>query len=1422
MSPHPPQLPAAHQAPPVRTLVDILEATAGRHPEAPALDDGETVLSYAELLDEVKAVGRALHAAGLGAGDRIGIRIPSGTVELYVSILATLYIGAAYVPVDADDPDERARLVFSEARVAGILGGSGQLRTSSRRPKPFPAPRPAAPGDDAWIIFTSGSTGTPKGVAVTHRNAAAFVDAEARLFLQDDPLGPGDRVLAGLSVAFDASCEEMWLAWRSGACLVPAPRSLVRSGMDLGPWLVSRSVNVVSTVPTLAALWPPEALENVRLLIFGGEACPPELAARLAEDDRELWNTYGPTEATVVACAARMDGTGPVRIGLPLDGWDLAVVDSATGVPVAEGETGELIIGGVGLARYLDPAKDAEKYAPLPSLGWDRAYRSGDLVVWDPEGLLFVGRADEQVKLGGRRIELGEVDAALQSLPGVAGGAAAVKTTPAGTQLLIGYLAVPPSGPAPDLEDLRSRLEAELPAALVPRLVTVEDLPTKTSGKVDRAALPWPLPGQAGPAGGGPGAGLPVDPDAPGAWVLAQWADVLGAAPEDLDSDFFASGGGSLAAAQLVSRLRTRYPTVTVRDVYAHPRAGALVEAVTGNDGRPVRPAEPVEPRPVARTTRKAQVFQTLMGLPLFILVAMRWVVYLAAGSNVAAAWGILPAAPTVSWWWVAAAWLVFVSPPGRMLLSVAAARLLLREVAPGSYPRSGRVHLRLWLAQHVADLVDPVSLGGALWVPTYARLLGARIGRDVDLHSVPPVTGFLELGDGASVEPEVDLSGYWIDGDVVHVGRLAVGPGAVVGSRSTLMPGASVGAGTRVQPGSTVTGRAKDGLEYAGSPAERLGKAKDTGPNIRPPRATGWLALSALGSGVLALLPFASAALAALLGLWSLTWWPDWQPGGAGSAPQSLVGSAWRLLAASPLVAAAWFGLNMLSTVVAVRLMSVGVREGHHAVRSRIGWQLWATERVLDTARDLLFPLYASRFTPTWLRWLGAEVGRNVEASTVILQPALTQVGDDAFLADDTMVGSYELQRGWMYVAPAKVGRKSFVGNSGMVAAGRKLSKNSLVAVLSSSPRRTKAGSSWLGSPPVRLRRTEVESADAVTYAPSRALKRARTAWELLRAVPVWVSTVIALLVAVALEALAHLGGGAAEGAGPGGWWLAALLGGAVLLAAGALAAGSSVLAKKALVGRIEAGEHPLWSSFIWRNEVVDTFVEMVSAPWFGRLASGTPSLVWWLRALGARIGHGVWCESYWLPEADLVTLGDSATVNRGCVVQTHLFHDRVMSIDAVELGAGATLGPNSVILPAASIGEGGTVGAGSLVMRGETVPGHTWWIGNPVAPWKGPKVKGRAAAIARLERREAKAAQAAQEAREAEEAQRAAAREASAREASAREAADREAADREARESARQAPATPANPAAPAATAIRATPGTPATTAEKEQDRA
>ncbi len=166
---------------------------------------------------------------------------------------------------------------------------------------------------------------------------------------------------------------------------------------------------------------------------------------------------------------------------------------------------------------------------------------------------------------------------------------------------------------------------------------------------------------------------------------------------------------------------------------------------------------------------------------------------------------------------------------------------------------------------------------------------------------------------------------------------------------------------------------------------------------------------------------------------------------------------------------------------------------------------------------------------------------------------------------------------------------------------------------------------------------------------------------------------------------------------------------------------------AKWLVVGRIPAIEHPLWSSFVWRNEVSDTFVETVAAPWFARAATGTPVMNLWLRALGAKIGRGVWCETYWLPEADLVTLQRGSTVNRGCVVQTHLFHDRIMRMDTVVLEDGSTLGPHCVALPAAKLGAGATVGPASLVMRGDEVPPSTRWQGNPIAPWLVSRKKSR-----------------------------------------------------------------------------------------------
>ncbi len=1275
----PPQYLLSAFAPEPRTLIDILYDTATRHPDSPALDDGEVQLTYAELISDIEESVEWLAARGIGRGDRIGIRMPSGGYALYVAILATLAAGAAYVPVDADDPAERAELVFGEANVVGVITERGLVRGHGAS-RGWRAGSPLG-RDDAWIIFTSGSTGTPKGVAVTHRSAAAFVDAEAQMFLQDNPIGPGDRVLAGLSVAFDASCEEMWLAWRHGACLVPAPRSLVRSGMDLGPWLVSRDITVVSTVPTLAALWPAEALEAVRLLIFGGEACPPELAERLAVDGREVWNTYGPTEATVVACAARLDGTGPVSIGLPLRGWDLAVVDK-DGRPASIGEVGELVIGGAGLARYLDPDKDAEKYAEMPTLGWSRAYRSGDLVRLQPDGLYFVGRADDQVKVGGRRIELGEVDAELMNLPGVSGGAAAVRRSAGGTPLLLGYIAS--ADPSFDVVKARTTLAETLPAALVPRLVVVDELPTRTSGKVDRDALPWPPPG----------ATEEHEPDLGGTtgWLAGLWRQVLAAPVDGPDADFFALGGGSLSAAQLVAALRQRYPQVTVADLYDHPRLGSLTGYLDELD-----PPPEVQSRVVAPTPRLTQTLQMALSLPLATLTGLQWVVWLALANNVAAALHLVRWAVAVNWWSIAVGFVLFITPVGRMGIAALCARILLGGLEPGTYRRGGPVHLRVWLAERLAEASGAENQAGAPWLVYYARMLGNRVGKGVDLHSTPPVTGMLKLGHRSSIEPEVDLSGHWIDGDRFHVGPITVGNDATIGARTTLLPGAVVGKNADVAPGSGVVGKVKNGQYWKGSPAVKSGKARHPWPDHRPRRAPLWVAIYGVTSLLLGGLPLVALGVGlAVLG---------WTVRHADSLTAALApAAAW-----TPVATLAALVTYAALTVIGVRVLSLWLREGYHPVRSRVGWQLWATERLMDAARNYMFPVYASLLTPWWLRVLGAKVGRETEISTALLIPKFTVVEDGAFLADDTMVASYELGGGWIHVAKATIGKRAFLGNSGITQPGRRVPDDGLVAVLSATPHKAKAGSSWLGSPPVRLRR-QPTAADALrTFHPSLRLKILRAMVETCRLIPVVVTFAIGVAVLFALQWLAIEFG----------WPAAALAGGAVLLAAGAVAGGIAVIAKWLVVGRIPAIEHPLWSPFVWRNEVSDTFVETVAAPWFARAASGTPVMNLWLRALGASIGRGVWCETYWLPEADLVTLGKGSTVNRGCVVQTHLFHDRIMRMDTVVLEDGSTLGTHCVALPAARIGAGATVGPASLVMRGDEVPPSTRWQGNPIAPW-------------------------------------------------------------------------------------------------------
>ena len=1276
---------------PARTLVDILGAAMNAHPESVAIESATEQLTYSDLRFALEREADRLAALGIGPGGRVGIRVPSGTTDLYVAILATIWAGAAYVPVDWDDPDSRATTVWEEARVDAVYGRDLSLTPLYASGSAVPRQAPTL-DDDAWIIFTSGTTGKPKGVAIRHRSAAAWVDAESRMFLVKKPLGPGDRVMAGLSVAFDASCEEMWLAWRYGATLVAASRETVRSGDALGSWLIDNRVTVVSTVPTLAAFWPEEALAQVRLLIFGGEACPLPLVSRLSRPGREIWNTYGPTETTVIVSAELMSDRPPVRIGRPIPGWELVVVDEA-GQPVPWGETGELIVGGVGLGRYLDPAKDAEAYAPLPSMGWERAYRTGDVVRAEQEGLVFIGRADDQIKFAGRRLELGELDDTLTRTAGVRTGAASLQKTPAGSDVLVAYL-VSDDGTPLDLSAVREELSRTLPGGIRPVLHQLAEMPMKTSGKVDRKALPWPLPADARDTGG---SALPRHLT----WLAERWTDQLGPVPLTPDSDFFDLGGSSVAIAKLITELRGRYPAADIAHLYDHR---TLEEMAAYLDSLSVEVTERPLPRRLPWYTGPLQAL--LIGW-LYVLNGLKYVlgsliVVWILSSFFDALWVLHPPG-----WPLLIGWILLFSIPGRIMQATVGVRLLTAFLRPGAYRRGGITHLRVWAADRILTYANLDILAGSPTVILLYRLFGCRVGERAHLDSLPPVTGLLTMGDDVSVEPEVDLAGHWIDGDTFHIGEITLGDGVRIGTRSLVEPGAVVGDDAEILPGSRVSGSVPAAELWGGSPLVHWGDAGQSWPteqardhrdlNDLEHRLLHWL-----GLGWVSLLPI----LAVLPGAFLVF---------------ELIRYEYRFNDIYPILMA-WTPVFVIITILSwlvlvtasVRVLSTLICPGYYSSHSSTAWAVWMTQMLMERTLISTYFVYASGFTPAFLRLLGARVGEDTEISTIVTIPHLTWIQDRSFVADHALASAPRHHQGWVHVGSTVIGEGSFVGNSGIVGADRDLPPDSLVAVLSSAPFHPDSGTTWLGRTPVPIPRQRREAEASATFRPSRRLKTARGIVEAFRMAPAviagWLDvTVVFVLSMIFMSTLREQGAASAL-------LLTVLWSGPVVLGAGLIASTIPVLAKWALVGRFRATEKVLFSTFVWRSELADNISEPLAIPSLVRMSLGTPFFNWWARAMGTRIGRSVWIESWWLPEFDLITLEDRATVNRGTVLQTHLFHDRIMSLETVTLRAGATLGPNSFLLPGSEIGERATVGPASLVLRGDTIPPDTTWAGNPV----------------------------------------------------------------------------------------------------------
>lgn len=1255
-----------------RTLVDIFEATVAVHGNCTAIDARDASLTYTELYEAANDLADSLRELNIGCGDRVGIRVSSGTTDLYIGILGTLFSGAAYVPVDRDDSDERAAIVWQEASVCLVVTDGLAFITDGLEPARCTNSLSIKPSldDDAWVIFTSGSTGTPKGVAVSHRAAGAFVDAESQLF----KIATDDRVLAGLSVAFDASCEEMWLAWRNGAALVPAPREIVRSGIDFGPWLARNAVSVVSTVPSLAALWEKDHFHKIRLVILGGEACPPELGWELATSC-EVWNTYGPTEAAVVTTAGRIYSGEPISIGRPLIGWKTAVVDGE-GELVEPGEAGELLIAGVGLGRYLDPALDAQCFAP--ALGWERVYRSGDIVRDTGNGLEFVGRSDDQVKLGGRRLELGEIESYLVDAPGVIAAAAAVKKTEAGNSVLVGYV----TGDV-EVTDVGEHVAPRLPVGITPLIIRVDEFPLKSSGKLDRAALPWPPPS-------------PIYDDeaqsleGTAVWLAEQWRKQLGPVALTYDSNFFSLGGTSLAAAKLISVLRERFPAVAVRDLYDNPTLKGLASRLD-HLGEAKGKAQFIHtPEP-----RRWHLVQMLGVMVLFTLASAPWLVAILAFND----WQGAPLLPRISWWYVIVVGLLVMTAPGRAGILLMARWLLLGGgLKPGRYPRRSWLGSRVWFLERLAEQIDFTAWAGTPWANQIARLLGHQVGAGARLATIPQLNAIIRIDAGATIEADVDFHGAWVEGNDLVVGEIHIGAGARIGARALLAPGSSVGEGAEVEPGSLVTEAIPAGERWAGSPARCVGVAGERWPKEPAPLGGNtrfWRIMFGLGllaQPLIVLVPVIPIVVVIVqLGLDDMTSKETFQ----------------TVLEAAPLIAILFVVGYALVVAIGTRLTALLIKTGWQSDQSSTGWALWFSGALQHTGRAVLFPLFASIYTRTWLRLAGMKIAKRTEVSTAIGLNKLVRLGSCAFVADDVVFSTARARNGWLHVAPITVGSNTFLGNGAVLQDGTTVGDDSLVGVLTTPPHESRDGTSWLGLPPIELPRVKLEFDTRVTTNPPLRLILCRAMMDIIRIfMPATVSVLLADAVYLCLVSVGdHFG------------LLGMILSAPfVLFAIGLFATALTIFAKWMLMGRYRAGVHPLWSFFVWRDEIINSCQEQLASQWLLHSAMGTALVPLYLRCMGAKVGRDVWCDTLALTEYDMTTIEDGCAINRRSCIETHLFHDRVLDIGPCELGVGSTLGPMSAVLPETKVGSGTVIGGRSVLLRGESLPQGTRWQGIPV----------------------------------------------------------------------------------------------------------
>jgi len=1299
------------------TLATLIRAGARIAPDHVALSmiGASDAITYRDLDAKSDRMAVALAAKGVGRGDFVGLWCHR-SLDLIVALIAITKSGAAFIPFDAEAPAERvaacladcgARLLVSHAALASEtakLGvevvGVAELASAGSGAPLRDQPQP---DDAAYAIYTSGSTGKPKGIVVTHRNIAHYLKAgNVVIGIRQD-----DVVLQQASVAFDLSMEEILVPLTVGATLKVASAETVKETDRLADVLEAERITVIDTVPTLLSMLERD-VEGLRIIVLGGEACPPAIVTRFARPGRRLLNTYGPTETTVVATATELKPGEPVTIGRPIPNYTAYVLDEALR-PVTRGTIGELVVGGPGVARgYINlPEMTAAKFVANPFSDADGSdpvlYRTGDAVSLDAEGrLVFHGRIDDQVKVRGYRIELGEIEAVIAGLPGVRTAAVAVTAHPTAGDLLVAHVVADAAGF--DQDAARSELARTLPPYMIPQAWRITDeLPRLASGKVDRRALSaMPLIAAL------PSAGEQEPPATPTEAALLDAAKRILAIPViPFEADFFTDlGGQSMIAARFVSEVR-KVPGLAglaMRDVYTHRTLRRIAAHLEAN-GAGIGAAPPdlsFEPVPFAR--RFLCGLAQAITLPFIIaLVTAQWIGLLLASIFLA------PEGMPL-WQEILLLSGVYVSLTlGAKLFVIGLKWIVIGRTKPGVYPLWGSYYYRLWLMQRLVQLTSPKFLKGSPLIRIYMRLLGAKVGRDAIIDEFEEgAIDLISIGPRATIGTKVKLANFEVIGRKVYVGRIDIGADATIGNAAVLSYDVTVGEGaviadlTGLQAGTNVPPYE----HWEGSPARRIGLIDESSIPDFPTIPT-WLRWSqafayffvhniALVIGLLPIFP-------AFYIFYHFEGFLSTEVGY--QIPRSMV-----ILLAWP--ASLVLIVFAMGVMVALRWLIIPerVKPGRYSIFSWFYFRKWMVGLTTDAILETLNSLYATIYMRNWYRLMGAKIGTGTEISASFAgRYDLIEMGRDNFIGDDCVFGDEDIQRGWMTLERVKTGDRVFFGNNSVVPPGAVIEDDALIGVKSRLPDGGQVGrdETWFGSPAIKFpSREKISLGDKVTYEPPAYLKWVRMVFEAMHtSFPIALMIVSAYIIADIIARPFDNG-----------QWLTSF---AILMSAGLVVAAvmypMAVIFKWTLIGTYKRGMHPMWSWWAMRTEAVSVFYGGLASKILLEYLRGTPFLPWLLRPFGTKVGKGCWINSTDICEFDVTSIGDYAVINMGSCPQTHLYEDRIMKVGSIEIGRGVTIGSGSTVLYDTKIGEFAQIRPMTLIMKGETIPAHTAWCGAP-----------------------------------------------------------------------------------------------------------